>query len=91
MLKMVTIIVLLGVLAGAIVSAIVMLLSFAIHYSLMAVESFFFPHFLQGAGIFALGLGIFCALAWYAYILFVARKFFFQIVGQYLPGKKEKK
>ena len=87
-------IILIGILLGVIATSITMFFGIAIYYGLEALELFLSVYFLNYAAWTALAIGVTCTLAWYIYMLIVARQFFKDIMKSFCdnlaPGGKGK-
>jgi len=79
-------IILIGLFLGALSTSVTMLLGIALYYAVEATELFLSAYFLNYAAWLALVIGLGCALAWYIYILTLARKYFIQIVDQFVSS-----
>jgi len=79
-------IILIGLFLGFLATAVTMLLGLAIYYAVESLELFLSAYFLNYAAWVSLSVGLFCTLAWYTYILTLARKYFIQIVDQFVSS-----
>ena len=77
-----------GLMIGILVTAVTMLFSFSIFYVLEATEVLLFPYFMNYAGWVSLALGVIGTLAWYIYIMSIARSYFLRLVDTFLGKKK---
>lgn len=79
-------VILIGIAAGAFASSMTMILSIIAYYVLRSALIILPETFMEQAALIAVFAGLISMLAWYGYILFTARKYFFE----FLSIKKKK-
>ena len=84
--KLILNIIFIGIFLGCIGSVTVMLLGLIVYYALKAADVIMLSFFLEKVAVAAVIAGIIAMFGWYGYILFTARKYFFEFLY-----KKEKK
>ena len=80
-----------GLVIGFIVSALTMFFGVMIYFVLTSIEVFVFNYFLNYVAWVSLVLGISSSLAWYIYLMIIARQFFLNIVERFTPKKEASK
>jgi len=80
-----------GLVIGFIVSALTMFFGVMIYFVLTSIEVFVFNYFLNYVAWVSLVLGISSSLAWYIYLMIIARQFFLDIVERFTPKKEASK
>ena len=82
-------IILVGFFLGALSAVFTMFLGITIFYALKAMEIYLAAEFLELIGISAVVIGLCIALAFYIYLLFTARAYFFALVDRFFDGDKK--
>lgn len=75
-----------GLIIGALASGLTMIFGIIAYYVLKAALIILPGTFMEQVALVAVFAGLFCSLSWYGYILFTARKYFFE----FLSEKKKK-
>jgi len=87
-------IILIGILLGILGTSVTMLFSLTIYFVLRSLDLIMFSFFLKAASWVALAIGLACVFAWYGYILTVARRYFTDLMKEFIntfnSGEKKK-
>ena len=75
-----------GLFIGVLASGLTMLFGIVAYYALKAALIILPGTFMEYAALFAVLVGLLCSFSWYGFILFSARKYFFE----FLSEKKKK-
>ena len=73
---------LIGLIIGALASGLTMLFGIIAYYILKAALIILPGTFMEQVALVAVLTGLFCAVSWYGYILFTARKYFFEFLSK---------
>ena len=80
-----------GLLLGLVATVITMVFGITIYYGVELTELFLPAYFLNYAAWVSLAVGLLCTLAWFIYIIVLARWYFVYLLKEFSATIKEKK